>query len=130
MRRRAEMHRRMLDNGYCARPVEMDGHFECIDESGTFFVTTIAFRPTLQQQRDDERQGEVGRQKLFAGLLTRLDQQAAAGLVTGPDPLGTCPDHPHMHHTEHRHTGLGLLTPHDVHSGVAEHRVRPQPGRP
>ena len=65
MRRlRAEMHRRMLGNGYCARPVEMDCQFECIDQSFTFFVTTIAFRPTLQQQRDDERQGKVVRNGL------------------------------------------------------------------
>ena len=45
---RREMHRRMLGNGYCARPVEMDCHFESICESCTFFVTTIEFRPTLQ----------------------------------------------------------------------------------
>jgi hypothetical protein len=43
---RGEMHRRMLGNGYCARPVEMDCHFESICESCTFFVTTIEFRPT------------------------------------------------------------------------------------
>ena len=30
---RGEMHRRMLGNGYCARPVEMDCHFESICES-------------------------------------------------------------------------------------------------
>ena len=48
-----EMHRRMLGNGYCARPVEIDCHFESICESCTFFVTTIEFRPTLQRQRDD-----------------------------------------------------------------------------
>jgi integrase/recombinase XerD len=37
MRRlRAEMHRRMLGNGYCARPVEMDCHFESICESCNF----------------------------------------------------------------------------------------------
>ena len=79
MRRlRAEMHRRMLGNGYCARPVDMDCHFESICESCTFFVTTIAFRPMLQQQRDDaERKGQVGRQTIFDGLLTRLDQEAA-----------------------------------------------------
>ena len=42
MRRlRAEMHRRMLGNGYCARPVEMNCHFGSICESCTFFVTTI-----------------------------------------------------------------------------------------
>jgi len=50
---RSEMHRRMLGNGYCARPVELDCHFESICESCTFFVTTIAFRPTLKAQRDD-----------------------------------------------------------------------------
>jgi hypothetical protein len=54
MRRlRAEMHRRMLGNGYCARPVGLDCHFESICESCTFFQTTIEFRPTLQAQRDD-----------------------------------------------------------------------------
>jgi len=77
MRRlRAEMHRRMLTNGYCARPVEMDCHFGSICESCTFLVTTIEFRPTLQKQRDGaERKAQVGRQKIFGGLLTRLDDQ-------------------------------------------------------
>ena len=79
MRRlRGEMHRRMLGNGYCARPVEMDCHFESICESCTFFVTTIEFRPTLQAQRDDaQRKGQLGRQRVFDGLLQRLDQQGA-----------------------------------------------------
>jgi integrase len=72
---RAEMHRRMLGNGYCARPVELDCHFESICESCTFFVTTIEFRPTLQAQRDDAtNKGQLGRQKIFDGLLQRLDQ--------------------------------------------------------
>lgn len=75
---RGEMHRRMLGNGYCARPVEMDCHFESICESCTFFVTTIEFRPTLQSQRDDaERKGQVGRQKVFDGLLGRLATEAS-----------------------------------------------------
>ena len=80
MRRlRAEMHCRLLGNGYCARPVDMDCHFESICESCTVFVTTNEFRPTLQKQRDDaKRKGQVGRQKIFDGLLTRLDPQAAA----------------------------------------------------
>ena len=73
---RREMHRRMLGNGYCARPVEMDCHFESICESCTFFVTTLEFRPTLQAQRDDaERKGQVGRQRIFDGLLQRLEMQ-------------------------------------------------------
>jgi len=75
---RSEMHRRMLGNGYCARPVEMDCHFESICESCTFFVTTIQFRPTLQAQRDDaQRKGQFGRQKIFNRLLQRLDETAS-----------------------------------------------------
>ena len=71
MRRlRAEMHRHMLGNGYCARLVEMDCHFESICESCTFFVTTIEFKPTLRRQRDDAAdKGQIGRQKIFDGLL-------------------------------------------------------------
>jgi hypothetical protein len=75
---RAEMHRRMLGNGYCARPIGMDCHFESICESCTFFQTTIEFRPTLQKQRDDAAaKGQLGRTKVFDGLLTRLDQDAS-----------------------------------------------------
>jgi hypothetical protein len=75
---RAEMHRRMLGNGYCARPVELDCHFESICESCTFFVTTIEFKPTLQRQRDDAaNKGQIGRQKIFDGLLSRLPEQAS-----------------------------------------------------
>jgi integrase len=75
---RAEMHRRMLGNGYCARPVGLDCHFESICESCTYFQTTLEFRPTLQRQRDDAaNKGQVGRQKIFDGLLQRLDAQAS-----------------------------------------------------
>ena len=75
---RGEMHRRMLGNGYCARPIEMDCHFESICESCTFFVTTIEFRPTLQKQREDAvAKGQVGRQKIFDGLLGRLSGEAS-----------------------------------------------------
>lgn len=88
MRRlRAEMHRRMLGNGYCARPVKMDCHFESICESCTFFVTTIEFKPTLRRQRDDAaNKGQVGRQKIFDGLLDRLDQDASRTLSLTASP--------------------------------------------
>jgi site-specific recombinase XerD len=76
---RSEMHRRMLGNGYCARPVGLDCHFESICESCTYFQTTLEFRPTLQRQRDDAAdKGQVGRLKIFDGLLERLDAQAKA----------------------------------------------------
>lgn len=75
---RSEMHRRMLGNGYCARPIGLDCHFESICESCTNFQTTHEFRPTLQRQRDDAAEkGQVGRLKIFDGLLTRLEQQAS-----------------------------------------------------
>lgn len=75
---RREMDRRMLGNGYCARPVELDCHFESICESCAFFVTTIEFKPTLQRQRDDARsKGQVGRERIFDGLLKRLQQDAS-----------------------------------------------------
>jgi site-specific recombinase XerD len=76
---RAEMHRRMLGNGYCARPVGLDCHFESICESCTYFQTTLEFRPTLQRQRDDAAdKGQIGRLRIFDGLLDRLDTQAKA----------------------------------------------------
>ena len=45
---RREMTQRMLGKGWCARPVEMDCHFESICESCSFFVTTVEFKPTLE----------------------------------------------------------------------------------
>jgi len=73
-----EMHQRMLGNGYCARPVGLDCHFESICESCTFFQTTIEFLPTLQRQRNDAAdKGQLGRQKIFDGLLARLDENAS-----------------------------------------------------
>ena len=63
---------------YCARPVGLDCHFESICESCTFFQTTIEFRPTLQAQRDDAAaKGQAGRQKVFDGLLARLEETAS-----------------------------------------------------
>jgi site-specific recombinase XerD len=76
---RSEMHRRMLGNGYCARPVGLDCHFESICESCVYFQTTLEFRPTLKRQRDDAAdKGQVARLKIFDGLLDRLDTQAKA----------------------------------------------------
>ena len=74
----AEMHHRMLGNGYCARPVELDCNFESICESCTFFATTIEFTPTLRRQRDDATdKGQTGRQKIFDQILHQLDEEAS-----------------------------------------------------
>ena len=78
MARLRREHHRLLGNGYCTRPPQLDCAFESICESCTFFVTTIEFRPTLQRQRDDAAtKGQLGRQKIFDGLINRLDTKAS-----------------------------------------------------
>jgi hypothetical protein len=38
----------------------------------------VEFKPTLQRQRDDAAgKGQLGRQKVFDGLLARLDGEAS-----------------------------------------------------
>ncbi len=56
----------------------LDCHFESICESFTYFVTTVEFRPTLKAQRDDaEAKGQVGKVKVFDGLLSRREPEAS-----------------------------------------------------
>ena len=53
MRRlRAEVHHRLLGNGWCQRPAELDCSFESICESCAHFATGPAFRPVLLRQRN------------------------------------------------------------------------------
>jgi hypothetical protein len=54
MARLRREHHRLLGNGYCTRPPELDCAFESICETCAFFQTSIAFRPTLQAQHDDD----------------------------------------------------------------------------
>ena len=71
-------HFRMLGNGYCARPPQLDCTFESVCENCTFFQTSIQFRPTLQAQHDDaEAKNQTGRAHTFAGLLANLDRDAS-----------------------------------------------------
>jgi site-specific recombinase XerD len=70
--------RRMLGNGYCERPAQIDCNFECICESCSFFTTSLEFRPTLLSQRDDAAaKGQTARQQIYDGLLQHLDQTPA-----------------------------------------------------
>ena len=52
LRQDRQPHHRLLGNGYCTRPPELDCAFESIWETCTFFQTSIEFRPTLQAQHD------------------------------------------------------------------------------
>jgi hypothetical protein len=78
MARLRREHRKMLGNGWCTRPPELDCAFESICETCTFFQASIEFRPTLQAQHDDAAaKHQDHRGQLFASLLARIDQDAS-----------------------------------------------------
>ena len=75
MRRlRAEVHHRLLGNGWCQRPAELDCSFESICETCTHFATGPTFRPVLMRQRNHAARNEqTGRAELFDQLLQHID---------------------------------------------------------
>jgi integrase len=76
MARLRREHHRMLGNGYCARPVELDCAFETICETCTYFTTSITFRPTLRRQlKDARRKQQTGREQLYQRLLNDLESE-------------------------------------------------------
>jgi site-specific recombinase XerD len=78
MARLRREHHRLLGNGYCTRPPELDCAFEAICETCTFFQTGIEFRPTLQRQRDHATErDQTHRADLFDRLLIQLDDQVS-----------------------------------------------------
>jgi hypothetical protein len=71
-------HHRMLGNGWCTRPPQLDCAFESICETCSYFQTGIEFRPALAAQHDDATaKHQDHRGQLFATLLARLDQDAS-----------------------------------------------------
>jgi site-specific recombinase XerD len=79
MARLRREHHRLLGNGHCTRPQELDCAFEAICENCSFFQTSIGFRPTLQAQHDDATaKGQHHRAALFDQLLTDLTEGEAS----------------------------------------------------
>jgi integrase len=78
MRRVRAEHHRMLGNGWCTRPAELDCSFETICEGCGFFATTVEFRPTLQRQADDAAaHDQPGRAELYRRLVAGIDEAAS-----------------------------------------------------
>jgi site-specific recombinase XerD len=78
MARLRREHHRLLGNGWCTRPPQLDCAFESICETCSYFQTSIEFRPTLQAQHDDAvARHQDHREQLFTSLLTRIDQDAS-----------------------------------------------------
>ena len=73
----AEYDQRMLGNGYCNQPTQLDGQFESICESCAYYTTDSTFDTVLHQQRDHAAQRDQHhRVELFQMLLNR-NQEAA-----------------------------------------------------
>jgi len=78
MTRLRREHHRLLGNGWCTRPPQLDCAFESICETCSYFQTSIEFRPVLQAQHDDAiTKHQDHRGQLFASLLTRAGQDAS-----------------------------------------------------
>jgi len=78
-RLRRETHARMLGNGLCTRPPDLDCRLESACETCAYFRTGTEFLPILVRQRDHARDhGQADRAALFDGLIHR----AQAGPAT------------------------------------------------
>ena len=73
-RLRREAHARMLGNGLCTRPVELDCRMESACETCAYFRTSVEFLPILTRQREHaEQHGQAERAALFDSLIQRAD---------------------------------------------------------
>ena len=74
MRRLRQQHRRMLGNGWCERPTDMDCHYETICETCTYYATDPTHVPVLIRQRDHAQDHhQPGRAKLYQQLLDNTE---------------------------------------------------------
>jgi site-specific recombinase XerD len=73
-RLRHEAHARMLGNGMCTRPVELDCRMESACETCSYFATGPEFVPVLLRQRDHARDHhQPDRAELFDTLIERAE---------------------------------------------------------
>jgi hypothetical protein len=79
MARLRREHHRLLGNGWCTRPPQLDCAFESIRETCSYFQTSIEFRPVLAAQHHDAvTRNQAHRAALFNSLLTHVDQDQAS----------------------------------------------------
>jgi hypothetical protein len=70
--------RRLLANGHCTRPLELDCRFQTICERCGFFETGVEFVDILRRQRDDATSHADGtRAKLYDELVRVIDSNPA-----------------------------------------------------
>jgi integrase len=75
----APANRRLLANGHCTRPRDLDCRFQTICEGCGFFQTDAEFVPILRRQRDDAASyGDHIRMRLYDELVRVIDEQKSA----------------------------------------------------
>jgi hypothetical protein len=73
-RLRRQAHARMLGNGMCTRPVELDCRMETTCETCAYFETGPQFVPVLLRQRDHARtHHQIDRASLYDNLITSAE---------------------------------------------------------
>ncbi len=71
---REQSHTRMLGNGMCARPIELDCRMETICETCAYFDTGPEFVPVLLRQRDHARtHNQTDRAELYNTLIATAE---------------------------------------------------------
>ena len=70
----ARLHRRLLGNGHCTRPLELDCRFQTICEGCGFYETGPQFVTVLRRQRDDAAaHTDLARTQLYDQLIHTTD---------------------------------------------------------
>jgi site-specific recombinase XerD len=70
---------RLLGNGYCTRPPQLECSYEATCERCSFFHTSIEFLPMLQRQHDDAAaKHQTDRHELFGNLIAGIEQTEAS----------------------------------------------------
>jgi site-specific recombinase XerD len=69
--------RRLLANGHCTRPLELDCRFQSVCEGCGFYETSVEFVDILRRQRDDATaHADATRAKLYDELVAVIDASA------------------------------------------------------
>ena len=70
--------RRLLGNGHCTRPLELDCRFQTICEGCGFYQTDVEFVDILRRQRDDATShADALRAQLYDQLVRVIDSNPA-----------------------------------------------------
>lgn len=76
---RQQTRARLLGNGLCTRPRQLNCQHDTVCETCVYFQTSIAFRPVLQAQHDDAAsKNQTDRQQVFLEILNHVDGQAVS----------------------------------------------------